>query len=62
MPEILIRIDKKTSKVKIEGEGFNGLSCVEALDKLTDKIGFKTVSRKPKIELLRRNVKIGGSL
>lgn len=45
MPQIEFTINKKTGKVEINGEGFEGTACSEAIRNYAEKLGQVTEHR-----------------
>lgn len=62
MPKIHVHVDPK-GKISMEGEGFSGPACEQALGKLLDGFGRNhgdvEVERKPEYEELRVEDRIG---
>lgn len=54
MPEIILRIDKKTAAMTMEGVGYSGPKCVTDIEEVVKAMNASTVSRKAKPELARR--------
>lgn len=48
MGDLIIKINKKTFAVKLEGEGFNGTDCVVEADALQAALGMVTLTDSPK--------------
>ena len=51
MGDMILRINKKTLKASIEGDGFTGGQCVTDIDALQQALGFTTLTETPKDEL-----------
>ncbi|WP_414530274.1 DUF2997 domain-containing protein [Nodularia chucula] len=55
---ILIHFDKKTGEVRVEAEGFEGLSCLEATQPFEEALGVvgdRTFKDEAQTEQLRTN-------
>jgi len=53
MGEMILRINKKTLKASIEGDGFTGGQCVTDIDALQQALGFTTLTESPKDEMVQ---------
>lgn len=53
MSNMILRINKKTLKASIEGEGFTGGQCITDIDALQQALGFTTLTETPKDELVQ---------
>ena len=53
MPEIVIKIDKKTWKPILEGIGYHDGKCVTDIDEISSILGGRILADHPKPELVR---------
>ncbi|PMB27527.1 DUF2997 domain-containing protein [Fischerella thermalis] len=58
---ILIHFDKTTGEVKIEAEGFEGLSCLEATQPFEEALGIVEGDRIYKAEAQTQQLRITSS-
>ena len=50
MGEVHLKINKRTGQISLDGVGFKGKGCQRDLGELEELLGFKTISRRPKVQ------------
>ena len=58
---ILIHFDKKTGEVRVEAEGFEGLSCLEATQPFEEALGVVEGDREFKAEAQTQQLRTNSS-
>lgn len=51
MPQINIKINRKTWEITLDAEGYSGISCVDDLIKIQTALGLKDAHIIPKAEM-----------